>query len=256
MIHATAVIDPTARLEENVSVGAFAVIGPEVEIGAGTRIGTHAVIEGYTRLGRDNQIHTHACLGGAPQDISYKGEPTRLEIGDRNIIREFVTVHRGTPKGHGVTRVGNDNMLMAYTHVAHDCVLGDRIAMANGATLAGHVSIGSYANIGGLSAVHQFARVGAYAMLGGGTMASLDIPPYSMAAGNHAKLYGLNQRGLQRNGFSPEEIHTLKRAHRVLFRSGLLLQEAIAALQEQGLASAHVEHLVEFVHDSRRGITR
>ncbi len=258
MIHSTASIDPGALLGENVSVGAFACIGPGVEIGDGCRIGHHAVIQGPTRLGAHNQISPHAVLGEPPQDLSYKGEPTRLEIGERNIIREFVTIHRASTKEDHVTLVGNDNMFMAYSHIGHDCRVGNHVTMANAATLAGHVTVEDYVIIAGLCAIHQFARIGAYAMLGGGTMAPMDIPPYAMASGNHAKLYGLNRRGLQRNGFSRDDIQQVRQAYRLLFNSGLRLEQALEEIHanEALRASKAVDHLVRFIRQSKRGITR
>ncbi|MDZ7809454.1 MAG: acyl-ACP--UDP-N-acetylglucosamine O-acyltransferase [Arhodomonas sp.] len=256
-IHATATVDAHAELEPDVVVGAGAVIGEDVRIGTGTRVGPLAVILGPTRIGRDNTIHAHACLGDAPQDLAYRGEPTRLEIGDGNHFREFVTVHRGSTKDEGVTRIGDDNLLMAYSHVGHDCRVGSGITMANCATLAGHVSVGDHANIAGLSAIHQFARVGCHAMLGGGTIAVMDIPPYTMASGNHARLYGLNRRGLRRAGMAEAVITALRRAYRLLFRSGLGRAEAIAEVRRQGWdRTPEVAHLLGFLESSRRGVTR
>lgn len=256
MIHPTALIDPSARLGQDVRIEPYAVIGADVDIGDGCQIGHHAVILGPTRLGRDNRIFPHACLGGEPQDIGYAGEATRLEIGARNVIREFVTIHRGTPKDRGVTRVGDDNMFMVHAHIAHDCVIGDHVIMANAATLAGHVTVGDYVNIAGLCAIHQFVRIGAHAMLGGGSMVPLDIPPFMLANGNRAKLYGLNVRGLQRRGFSPEDLRQLKQAYHLLFRSGQRLTEATAAVRAAGLDSPPVVQLLDFVAESKRGITR
>lgn len=256
MIHPTAIIHPSARLGNNLHIGAYAVIEAEVDIGDGCSIGHHAVIEGPARIGCDNRIFPHAYLGAAPQDLGYQGEPTCLEIGERNLIREFVTIHRATTKDQRVTRIGNDNMFMAYAHIGHDCVIGNHVVMANAATLGGHVSVGDYVNIAGLSAIHQFARIGAYAMLGGGTMVPMDIPPFAMASGNHAKLYGLNRRGLERRGFSPEDIRQIKQAYKLLFRSNLRLEEAIAAVQVAGLDSPHVAYLLDFIRGTKRGITR
>jgi UDP-N-acetylglucosamine acyltransferase len=257
MIHSTAIIHSSARLGRDLHIGAYAVIDAEVEIGDGCEIGHHAVIEGPTRLGRDNRIFPHACLGMAPQDIGYRGEPTRLEIGERNVIREFVTLHRASTKEQWVTRVGNDNLFMVSSHVAHDCIVGDHVIMANAATLAGHVTVGDYVNISGLCAVHQFVRIGASVMLGGGTMVPLDIAPFVMAHGNPAKLYGLNLRGLQRRGFSMAEIRQLKRAYKLLFHSELRLEEAMAAVQaEEGLDSPHVAYLLDFLRTSKRGVNR
>lgn len=257
MIHPTAVIHPEARLGRDVRIGAYAVIEADVEIDAGCTIGQHAVIEGPTRIGRHNRIYPHACLGTAPQDISYRGEATRLEIGERNVIREFVTIHRGTPKDRGVTRIGDDNLLMVSAHVAHDCIVGSHVIMANAAVLAGHVVVGDYAYLAGLCAVHQFVRIGAYAMLGGGTIATQDIPPFVMAAGNHAGLYGLNHKGLQRRGFGADEVRQLKQAYRLLFRTSLRLEEAIAAVRAAGLNSPSVAYLLDFLSaPSKRGVVR
>ena len=256
MIHPTAIIHPDARLGRDLTIGAYAVIEAAVEIGDGCTIGPHAVIEGPTFIGRDNRIYPHACLGTAPQDLGYSGAATRLEIGNRNVIREFVTIHRGTTKDRGVTRIGNDNLLMAYSHVAHDCMIGNQVTMANAATLAGHVTVGDYVNISGLCAIHQFVRIGAYAMLRGGTMVSLDVPPFMLAAGNHASLYGLNLKGLQRHDFSAAAIRGLKRAYKLLFCSSLRLEEAIAAVRAAGLDSPHITYLLDFLSESRRGVMR
>jgi UDP-N-acetylglucosamine acyltransferase len=256
LIHPTAIVDPSAQLDSRVQVSAYAVIGAGVEIGAGTSVGPHAVIQGPMRMGCENRIHAHACLGDAPQDSSYKGEPTRLEIGDRNSIREFVSIHRGSVKGGGLTRIGSDNMLMAYSHVAHDCRLGHRIIMANGATLGGHVEVGDAVNIAGLVAVHQFVRIGCHAMVGGGSAVLRDVPPYMMASGNHARLFGLNRRGLQRAGFSAESIHALKQAYRLLYRSGLQFAQACEALREGGPHTPEVNYLVQFLGQSERGFIR
>jgi UDP-N-acetylglucosamine acyltransferase len=256
MIHPTAIIHPEAHLGRDLRIGAYAVIGAAVEIGDGCEIGHHAVIEGPTRLGPHNRLFPHACVGMAPQDLGFSDEATRLEIGARNVIREFVTLHRGTTKDRQLTLIGNDNLFMAYSHVAHDCSIGNFVVMANVATLAGHVTVGDYVNIAGLCAVHQFVRIGAYAMLGGGTMAPLDIPPYTIASGDRARLYGLNLVGLQRHGFSPEDIRQLKRAYKLLFRSELSLQDAVAAIREAELDSPHVTHLLKFIGDSKRGVTR
>jgi UDP-N-acetylglucosamine acyltransferase len=255
-IHPTAIVDAAAELAAGVKVGPYAVIGPHVTVGAGTSIGAHAVLEGPLALGRDNAVGPFACVGGAPQDLKYAGEPTRLEIGDGNIIREFATVNRGTPGGGGVTRVGSRNMLMAYSHVAHDCVLGDHVVMANGATLAGHVTIEDHAIVGGLVAIHQHVRIGESAFLGGGAMVTLDVPPYCMAAGDRASLHGLNVVGLKRRGMSDEEVGALRTAYRTLFQSGLRLVEAVERARAEGGASKAVTHLLDFVAGSKRGLCR
>ncbi len=257
MIHSTAVVDDAARIGSNVEIGPYACIGAGVVIGDGCRIGAHAIIEGPTELGADNDIGPHAIVGRPPQDLGYRGETTRLEIGARNIIREFVTIHRGTPKDRALTTVGDDNMFMAYSHVGHDCIIGNHVVMANGATLAGHVTVEDRVNIAGLCAIHQFARIGEYAMLGGGTMVPMDIPPYTMASGNHARLFGLNRRGLKRAGLTSDEQQALRSAYRVLFKSGLRLEEALAQLQQDSaLETPQVRHLIEFIQSSKRGITR
>lgn len=254
-IHPTAVVDPDARLDPSVSVGPHAHIGPDVEIGAGTRIGPHAVIQGPTRIGRDNHIHAHACLGDAPQDISYRGEPTRLEIGDGNTIREFVSMHRASTKEEGVTRVGSGGFFMAYSHVAHDCVVGDGVVMANNAIIGGHVHVGNRVNIGAMSAVHQFVHIGDYAMIGGGSIILMDVAPFMTASGNRARLYGLNRRGLKRADFPAETIQALQRAYRLVFRSGLPLRTALERLRENA-GSAEVQSLLAFLETSRRGVLR
>ncbi|MCE5387168.1 MAG: acyl-ACP--UDP-N-acetylglucosamine O-acyltransferase [Acidithiobacillus sp.] len=251
-----AVVDQKAEIIGDCEIGPFAVIGAEVILGEGTRVGAHAVISGPCRMGRRNQIHAFASIGSAPQDLGYRNEPTGLEIGDDNTFREFVTINRGTVKGGGVTRIGHENLFMAYSHVAHDCQIGSRIVMANAATLAGHVNVEDDAILGGLSAVHQYARVGAHAILGGGTMAPLDIPPFMMAAGNHARLHGINVRGLERRGFSKEQILQIKGAYRLLFRSGKLLEDALAELEQRSRNNAHLLHLLEFLRSTKRGITR
>lgn len=254
-VHRTAIIDPSARLADGVTVEAYAVIGADVDIGAGTWIGPHAVIDGPTRIGSDNRIHAHACLGGAPQDLGFAGERTRLDVGNRNTFREFVTVHRGTPKDRAVTRIGSDNLLMAGSHIGHDCVVGDGIIMANGAMLAGHVEVGDRVNLSGLVAVHQFVRIGRLAMVGGGSIVLRDIPPFTLAQGNRARLFGLNRRGLLRAGMKGNAIAALRRAYRTLYRSGLSFTEAVAELQRQQ-PSAEVGELLEFLRASKRGVSR
>lgn len=257
MIHPTAIVDSQARLGAGVTVGPYACIGAGVELGEGCAVGAHAVLEGPLTAGPDNRIGPHAVLGTPPQDAGYRGEPTRLEIGARNVIREFVTIHRASTKGDRVTRIGSDNLFMAYSHIGHDCDVGDHVTMANGATLAGHVTVHDHVTIAGLCAIHQFARIGAHAMLGGGTMAPMDIPPFAMASGNHARLYGLNRRGLQRKGFAPDDIRAIRRAYRLLFQSDLRLEDALQAIEEQAaLRIEPVRYLVTFIRESKRGITR
>lgn len=254
-IHPTAIVDPKARLGQGVRVGPYAIIEAHAEIGARTSIGPHAIIMGPTRIGENNIIHGHACLGGAPQDLDYRGQPTRLEIGSGNVLREFVTMHRGSTKADGETRVGDGGMFMAYSHVAHDCQVGNQVIMANGATLGGHVAIGDKANIAGLVAIHQFVRIGTYAMVGGGSIVVKDIPPYTMAAGNHARLHGLNRRGLQREKFSPQTITALKQAYRLLYRSGLSMEQALDELSASQ-PEPEVALLLAFFQNSQRGVTR
>lgn len=256
MIHPQAIIDPGARLGKNVQVGPFSVIGADVEIGDDTWIGPHAVINGPARIGRQNKIYQFTSLGEAPQDLKYAGEPTRLEVGDRNVIREYVTFSRGTVTGAGVTRVGSDNLFMAYVHVAHDCQVGDHTVFANCATLGGHVTVGDHAILGGFTGIHQFCRVGAHCMTGVATVTFKDIPPYLLVYGNTAQPYGLNLRGLKRRGFSESSIETLKHAYKILYRSGLRLEEALAQLRGLVPQCPEVGALVSFIDASERGIIR
>jgi len=256
MIDARAVISPQAQLAADVEVGPFSVIGADVVIGAGCRIGSHVVINGPTRIGAHNRIHPFASVGDAPQDKKYQGEPTRLEIGDRNVIRESVTINRGTVGGGGVTRIGNDNLLMAYSHVAHDCQLGSQIVLANCATLGGHVELGDWVIMGGLSAVHQFTKVGAHAFLAHNAMVTRDVPPYLMAVGRPALPHSVNSEGLKRRGFSSEQIQTIRRAFRLLYRSGLKLAEALAELERTAADHAELVPFVEFIKASTRSIVR
>ncbi|HET7588465.1 MAG TPA: acyl-ACP--UDP-N-acetylglucosamine O-acyltransferase [Gammaproteobacteria bacterium] len=256
MIDERAVVDPGARLGEGVSVGPFSVIGPDVEIGAGTWIGPHVVIRGPARIGAENRIFQFASVGEEPQDKKYRDEPTRLEIGDRNTIREFVTINRGTVQDRGATTIGNDNWIMAYVHIAHDCVIGDDIILANAVTLAGHVIIDSYANLGGFTKVHQFCRVGRYSFCGMDTGLTRDVPPFVMASGMPAQPFGINSEGLRRRGFSAEQIANIKRAYRLLYRSGLRLEEAREQLAERAQKQPELVMLAEFLKDSERGIIR
>ena len=255
-IHPTAVVDPKSEIADDVVIGPYVVIGPDVTVGNGCRIGAHVVLEGPTRLGARNTVSAFASIGSAPQDLKYGGEPTNLEIGSDNVIREFTTLNRGTVGGGGTTRIGSHNLFMAYAHVAHDCVIGDRVVMANGATLAGHVTIEDFAIVGGLVAIHQHVRIGESAILGGGAMVSLDVPPYCMAAGDRATLHGLNLVGLRRRGLGQETLNALRSAYRILFQSGLLLADAVARLRAEFPGSREVEHLAAFVSSSARGICR
>jgi UDP-N-acetylglucosamine acyltransferase len=253
-IHSTAIIEAGAKIDASVKIGPYAVIGPNVEIGEGTTIGAHAVITGHTRIGKRNRIFQFVSLGEQPQDKKYAGEPTRLEIGDDNTIREFCTFNTGTAQDLGVTRVGNGNWVMAYVHIAHDCVVGNQTILANNATLGGHVEIGDYAILGGLTAVHQFCKIGAHVITGGGTIVFKDIPPFVMASGAPAQPHGLNSEGLKRRGFSPETLTTLKRAYKTLYRESLTLQEALEKLDAE--TAPEVAQLTAFLRSAERGIIR
>ena len=259
-VHPTAVVDAGAELAATVRVGPYAVIGPGVRIGEGTEIGPHCVVEGPTTIGRDNRIHAHAVIGGAPQDMKYRGEPTALEIGDRNTIREFCTFNRGTAQDVGVTRLGDDNWVMAYVHLAHDVQVGHRTILANNATLAGHVHVGDWAIVGGLTGVHQFCRIGAHAMTAFQSHVSQDVPPFMMVGGNPLAVHGFNIEGLRRRGFSAERMAQVKRMHRLLYRDGLTLEQSRAAIQ--GLhgqvdgGDADLALMLDFLAASTRGIAR
>jgi UDP-N-acetylglucosamine acyltransferase len=256
MIDSRAVISPRAQLAEDVQVGPFSVIGADVVIGPRTWIGPHAVINGPTRIGADNKIFQFASLGDAPQDKKYNGEPTRLEIGDRNVFRESVTVNRGTTHDKGVTHIGNDNLLMAYSHVAHDCHLGDQIVMANCATLGGHVEVGDWVTLGGLSAVHQHTKVGAYCFIAHNAAVTRDVPPYVMAVGRPAVPHSVNSVGLQRRGFTAAQILNIRRAYRLLYRSGLKLKAAMEELEKTAATQPEIVPFVEFIKRSSRSIVR
>jgi UDP-N-acetylglucosamine acyltransferase len=259
-IHATALVDPAADLDGDVEVGPYAIIGPKVRIGAGSTIGAHAVISGRTTLGRDNRVFAHAVLGGEPQDKKYAGEDTELVIGDGNTIREFCTFNTGTAQGGGITRVGNDNWVMAYVHVAHDVRVGDHCVLANAATLAGHTQVGDWVILGGLTGVHQFVRIGEHAMTGGGSVLLQDLPPYVICQGNPAAPHGLNSEGLKRRGFAPEAVTLLRRAYKAVYREGFTVAEAAEAIerlaQGEPAHGAHLRRLRQFVLDSQRGIVR
>ena len=256
MIDARAAISPEAQLAPDVSVGPFTVIGPQVRIGARTVVGPHVVISGPTTIGADNRIFQFASLGDAPQDKKYRGEPTELVIGDRNIFRESCTVNRGTTHDKGVTRIGDDNLFMAYAHVAHDCLIGNGTVFANSVALGGHVEIGDWAILGGLTAVHQFAKIGAHAFLGGGSILSRDVPPYVMVAGNPAVPHGVNVEGLKRRGFSEEQIRNVREAYRILYRAELKLAEALEQLTPLAAAHAEIRAFVDFIHTSTRSLVR
>jgi UDP-N-acetylglucosamine acyltransferase len=256
MIDSRAVISPLAQIADKVQIGPFSIIGPDVVIGSGTWVGPHAVINGPTRIGTDNKIFQFASIGDAPQDKKYRGEPTRLEIGDRNVFREFVTVNRGTTHDKGVTRIGSDNLLMAYSHVAHDCVLGDKIVMSNCATLGGHVEIGDWVIMGGLSAVHQHTKIGAHCFIANNAAVTRDVPPYVMAVGQPAEPHSVNAEGLKRRGFDTGQIRNIRRAYRTLYRSGLKLAEALEALQLAAVEQPEIQPFVEFIKRSTRSIVR
>jgi UDP-N-acetylglucosamine acyltransferase len=255
-IHPTAVIAPDAVLADGVEVGPFAVIGPGVEVGRGTKIGPHVVVEGPTRIGAGNRIFQFASVGADPQDKKYRGEASRLEIGDRNVIRECVTLHRGTAQDQGVTRIGDDNLFMAYAHVAHDCVIGNHCVLANQATLAGHVQLGDWVIMGGLSGIHQFGRIGAHAFIANNAAVTRDVPPFVMAVGQPADAHSINAEGLKRRGFTPEQIRNIRAAFRVLYRSGLKLAEATARLEALAKDQPELLPLVEFLPQATRGIVR
>ena len=255
-IHPTAVIAPDAELGDGVEVGAYAVIGPGVVIGRNTRVGPHAVIEGPSRIGADNQIFQFASVGSAPQDKKYRGEPTRLEIGDRNVIRECVTLNRGTTKDQGVTTIGSDNLFMAYAHVAHDCRVGSNCVLANNATLGGHVHLGDWVIMAGFSGIHQFCKVGAHAFIANNAAVTRDVPPYVMAVGQPAAAHSVNAEGLKRRGFTPDQIRNLRNAFRVLYRSGLKLTDATAQLAALADEQPEVRAIVDFLPLSTRSIVR
>ena len=256
VIHGTAVIDSHVRLGKNLRIGPYAVVGRNVTLGDNVEIGSHAVIEGHTSIGAGSRICNFASIGQAPQDIHYADEPTRVEIGNHCWIREFVSIHRGTMKGGGLTRVGDHCMIMAYAHVAHDCRVGDHVVMVNGATLAGHVEVQDYAVIGGLTAVHQFARIGRNTFIGGASAISMDVVPFASAAGNRAKIIGVNVVGLRRHGFSEEVIKIIRQAHRIVFRSNLRMEQAIEEMERQFSDVTEVQYLLEFLQTGQRGICR
>ena len=256
MIDARAIVSAEAQLAPDVTVGPFSIIGPQVRIGARTVIGPHVVVNGPTAIGADNRIFQFASIGDAPQDKKYRGEPTQLVIGDRNVFRESCTVNRGTTHDKGVTRIGDDDLLMAYAHIAHDCVIGNKTVFANCASLAGHVEVGDWVIIGGLSAVHQFAKIGAHAFLGGGSILSRDVPPYVMVAGNPAVPVTVNAEGLKRRGFSEEQIRNIREAYRVLYRSDLKLTEALARLAPLAAQRPEIRLFVDFIQGSNRSLVR
>ena len=260
LIHPTAVVDPAAQLDSSVAVGPYAVIGPKVRIAANTTVGAHCVIEGDTTIGCDNHIFQFASLGAQPQDKKYAGEPTRLEIGDRNTVREFCTFNTGTSQDRGVTSIGSDNWIMAYVHIAHDCIVGNNTILANNATLAGHVHVDDWVILGGLTGVHQFTHIGAHAMAGFASHVSQDVPPFMMVDGNPLSVRGFNTEGLRRRGFTPERLAAVKQMHKLLYRQGLTLDAATQAIEalkaDMPEALQDVEHMLAFLAASTRGIAR
>lgn len=256
MIHSTAIIDPSAIIGAGVSIGAYSIIGAEVTIGDGCWIGPHVVVSGPTIIGKDNKIYQYSSIGEDPQDKKYAGEKTQLIVGDRNIIREFVTFNRGTVDGLGKTEVGSGNLFMAYSHLAHDCIVGNETIFANAASLAGHVEVGDYTTLGGFTSVHQFTRIGTQAFCGLGSVITQDIPPYSTAAGNRAKAFGINKEGLKRKGYSSELIRALHKSFRLLLKSKASREDALAELQPLIQKFPEVEIFTRFISETKRGIAR
>ncbi len=256
MIHPTAIVHADARIGANVSLGPYTIVGAHVEIGDDTWIGPHCVITGHTRIGRGNRIFQFASVGEEPQDKKYAGEPTRLEIGDYNTIREYCSLNTGTAQDTGVTRIGSHNWIMAYVHIAHDCIVGDHTVFANNATLAGHVQIGDHAILGGFTGIHQFCRVGAHVMIGIASVIRQDVPPFLTIAGNPASPFGINSEGLKRRGFSTDALASLKRAYKLLYKSGLGLEEARAAIASEAATHAEIQPLTDFLAEPGRGIIR
>jgi len=256
MIHETALINSRAEIDSNVDIGAYSIIGDNVFIGSGTVIGPHVVIDPFVTIGRNCRIFQYAAIGAVPQSLKFEGEKTYVKIGNGTIIREFVTIHRGTGFGGGITEVGEENFLMAYTHIAHDCRVGRKVVMANNATLAGHITIGDHATIGGLVAVHQFVKIGEYAFVGGKSAVVKDVPPYVIAAGDRAELHGLNSVGLKRHGFSPTTLSLLKKTYRIIFRIGLTMNEAIERVRAEVEQVPEVVNFIDFIRSSQRGVTR
>jgi UDP-N-acetylglucosamine acyltransferase len=255
-IHATAIVHPKAQIAPGVKIGPYCVVGENVQIGKDTILDSHVVADGWTAIGERCHLYPFVSVGAAPQAVRYRGEPTRLTIGNDNLIREFVTINRGTPEGGGETVLGTKNLIMAYSHIAHDCKIGDQVIMANNSTLAGHILVEDFAIVGGLVAIHQFVRVGCYVMIGGASGIPQDIPPYTIAAGNRAHLYGLNLVGLKRHKFSEETITALKQAYRILFRSHLILHKAMDRVEKEVTNLPEVRHLLEFLKGSKRGVCR
>lgn len=256
MIHPTAIIHPHAKLAADVKVGPYAIIEEHVEIGEACEIGSHAVIKGHTKIGSHNKIFQFCSIGEDPQDKKYTGAATYLEIGDHNVIREFCTLNRGTEGGGGVTRIGNHNLLMAYVHIAHDCVVGNHVVFANNASLAGHVQVDDFAILGGLSGTHQFCRIGMHSFAAGGSMIAKDVPPYVKVSGYYAKPFGLNTEGLRRHGFTSERLIVIKQIYKIVYRQGLNLHEAVAKIQEDFPDDLDAERFISVLEHSKRGVVR
>lgn len=255
-VHPTAVIEPGAELGSNVSIGAYSVIGPNVTIGDGTRIAAQVVVDGHTSIGKNNQIFSFTAIGSEPQSVSYKGEPTETRIGDNNVFRENITVNRGTIDDEGITSIGDNNLFMAYVHIAHDCRLGSELLFSNNASLAGHVRIGDYVVLAGYTLVHQFVRIGEHSFCGVNTYCTLDIPPYMLVAGNKAITHGINVRGMRGRGVDKDSLLELKRAYKTIYRSGHTMAHALEEVSEQAYKSELVENLINFIKASTRGVIR
>lgn len=256
MIDSRAVVDINAEIADDVTIGPFSIIGADVQIDSGTVIGPHVVIKGSTTLGKDNTIYQFSSIGEDPQDQKYADEETRLEIGDRNTIREFTTMHRGTLQDRGITQIGNDNLFMAYTHVAHDCIIGDHVIMANGASIAGHVHLGEHAILGGFTLVHQFTQIGAYSFSAMGSAITQDIPPYVMVGGRPTRPYGINSVGMERIGISPEVVRQIRKAYKILYKNNMRLEDAIEEMEDLAGESKELSDMVSFLRNVTRGILR
>jgi UDP-N-acetylglucosamine acyltransferase len=256
LIDSKAVVDINAEIADDVRIGAFSIIGADVQIDSGTVIGPHVVVKGPVSIGKDNRIYQFSSIGEDPQDRKYANEVTRLEIGDRNTIREFVTLHRGTQQDHSLTKIGNDNLFMAYTHVAHDCIVGNKVIMANGASLAGHVHLGNNAILGGFTLVHQFTQIGEYSFSAMGSAVTQDIPPFVMVGGRPTRPHGINSVGMERNGVPPEVVRKIRKAYKILYKSNLRLEDAIEEIEDLAGESDEVSTMVSFLRNVTRGILR
>lgn len=255
-IHPTSLVEEGAKINENVVIGPFCIIGADVEIGKGTILHSHVVVKGHTTIGEDNQIFQFSSIGEVNQDLKYAGEPTKTIIGNRNRIRESVTIHRGTVQGGGITRIGDDNLFMINAHIAHDCQIKNRCILANNATLAGHVQLDDFVIVGGMSAIHQFVIVGAHVMLGGGSMVSQDVPPYVMAQGNHAQPFGINFEGLKRRGFEKSTLHSIRHVYKLIYRSGKTIEEVLPEIERAAQTETAISFFIDFFKRSTRGIIR